>query len=290
MKAEAINFWKAMSRCDELRAKVVCSESWIEAIIIKSGDNGRDFHYLPGIYPPRGSKTPMQTCPACKRICPQAGPKGSPCCDCQTEKEVEDFKNWSEHPQRRELWPDLKRRWWRSFLGYDPVRGWWYTTSACNYKGFMDNPTVGWLGGMGLGQYAEDLTKAEDGSAIYQDEDGGPVTSDERGPGGGIFDPFVTREIALRRLGWKAKKGIGRSAGCRLLLLTETKTSLKKDEPSLQKEIDYFHETGRVIPSARRYSRHTPYLPSPEDYDSQTAYAKDVDRDSDIDYEDVLGW
>ena len=60
---------------------------------------------------------------------------------------------------------------------------------------------------------------------------------------------FPTRNVSINS---------GRSAGCELDLLSAT-------EAVLRKEIGYFQQHGRIVPSARRFSRPRPHLRAPED-------------------------
>jgi len=277
--AKAIGFWTALDRRNRLRDGVVCSEPWLETVVRPSAD-GQTWLYLPEVYPPGGGKTLMRNCPACGRICPPSGADGSPCCDCRTEKEQRGFLKWALQRRQRELLPDLRRRWWRS---------------AISYADFVERPTAGLLGGLCLGQPGEDTAEEEEGNAFCADAEG-PSTSDEKGQTGSISDPVASREIALRRLGWNpsrrtrrtdwrtVKREKGRCPGCQFLLLPEGKGKL-------QEEIAYYREHGRIRPSARRYSRHNPYLPALEDYDSPIAYSEDTDPDAvAIDVEAVLDW
>jgi hypothetical protein len=266
--AETIRQQQRDALCKMLCERGWCSWPWAEACVSWNAVDGK-WDLLPGVFPPGGAETLMQECPICKRVCPPNGADGSSCCDCQTEKEERDFLKWAIHGQNRELLPNLGRLWWRS---------------AISYADFMERPTAGLLGGSCLEQSAEGMTGAAEGNAFYADADG-PTTSDERGRTNNVTDPRLALQIALRRLNPRKKEG--RCPGCQILLLPES-------ENVLQEEIAYFETNGRVRPSARRYSRHYPYLPAPEDYDLPAAYAEDaedVDPDSQaIDAQAACTW
>ncbi len=245
-----------------LREKTCCSEPWVEAIVTP-GPGGQFWCFLPYLYPPGGGETLMRECPACKRICPPNGPVGAPCCDCETETAEVAFRARLQEPGSTWLKEELRRRWWRTFLAYDSVKGWWYSSSAISYAAFMDWPTGGLLGGQCLEQRGGELTATEEGNAFYADDSADPpTTSDERPQVNNVTDPRVSLQIALNRLNPpKRERGV-RAPGCELLLLPET---LKR----LRKEITYYREKGQVIPSARRYTKPVPYEPAPEDFDRE---------------------
>ena len=309
MKAKAIDFLDAAQHRNRLRKEVVCSEPWVETIVAPLPE-GQGWLFAPDLYPPGGSALAraqvtepglhiggfdpvfsdeddppgrfppvgsryyvfrrriyirgMQQCRSCKRVCPPNGAGGSPCCDCQTEKKERDFLKRALHRQCRELLPDLRRLWWRS---------------AISYADFMDRPTAGLLGGLCLEQDGEELPEAEEGSAFYADADR-PTTSDERPQISNVSDPRVALQIALRRLDPPKKERGVRAPGCQIVLVPETAKRLRK-------EMAYYREKARIMPSARRYSRHNPYLPAREDYDSAAelsaipasdAYAADAEE------------
>ena len=266
MSGRRIDFLTAARYQRGLRDKVICSESWVESIVKPSAD-GQTWLYLPDDYPPGGGETLMRDCPTCRRICPPAGADGSPCCDCQTEKEQRGFLKWALHRQRRELLPELRRRWWGS---------------AICYADFMDRPTAGLLGGLCLEQYGEPTTEATEGNALYFDDlVDSPTASDERSQSNAVTDPRLSLEIARRRLN-PPKKELGvRASGCQIVLLPE-------DEHVLLKEIAYLGRTGRIMPSACRYTRHNPYLIAPEDFtyrDETPAQAAAIDTYEASDWE-----
>ncbi|MFW6028556.1 MAG: hypothetical protein ACOC9Q_03435 [bacterium] len=91
------------------------------------------------------------------------------------------------------------------------------------------------------------MTEAEDGCPYDTREfDGGA----ERAPGSMAGELSIALEIARRCLDPPEKED-ARAPGCQLVLLPESKMRLLA-------EIAYFRKNKKVMPSSKRYSRHSP--------------------------------
>lgn len=98
----------------------------------------------------------------------------------------------------------------------------------------------------------------DQGSALCFDaEDDGPDKTR-----GSLTGPLA-RAAFGRLFGGKREEGV-RAPGCRLVLLVQ-------DDEQAQKEIAYYRKTGRIMPSARRYSQANPHRRAPEDEDKQVS-------------------
>lgn len=288
MTAQAIDFRTAAGRRPQLR-DVVCSEPWVESIIAPAPD-GTDWRYLPDIYPPGREKTQMRVCPACRRICPPAGGDGQPCCDCQTEQEEDRYIEWIVRRERRELREDIARLWWRSAI---PIADQPFIISRDwkrkKRKAKDRSPTTEFAGAclsdgggppLPIEFFGREWVKAVDGCPYDTRE---LLEDGELGRGSETRGIRIALEIARRRLD-PPKKEKGRAPGCQVLLLPES-------EKALRKEIAYFKAKRRVMPSARRYSRHSPYMLAPEDFDSWTRYCRiREDEAESLNAESAVAW
>lgn len=288
MTAQAIDFQTAAGRRAQLRA-VLCSEPWVESIIAPAPD-GATWRYMPDAYPPGGDKTKMRDCPACRRICPPAGGSGQPCCDCQTEQAEDGYIEWIVRRERRELREDIARLWWRSAL---PIADRPFIISRDwrrKKRMAKDRAPITELAGACLGDGGRPaLPVAIFGRKWVKAVEGCPYDTrelfEEGEPGGGSETRGIriALEIARRRLD-PPKKEKGRAPGCQVLLLPES-------EKALLKEIAYFKAKRRIMPSTRRYSRHTPYILAPEDFDSWTRYCRvREDEAESLDVESAVAW
>lgn len=277
MTAQAINFLTALQRRRQLR-DVVCSEPWVESIIAPA-PNGTEWRYLPEVYPPGGDETKMCVCPACRRICPPTVADGQ-CCDCQTEQEEDRYIEWIVRRERRELREDIARLWWRSESPYadQPFiisRDW-----KMKKRKAKDRSAITGFAGACLGDEGGPLTDAEEGCPYNMRE---LYDAGEPDRGSQTQGARIALEIARRRLD-PPKKEKGRAPGCQVLLLPES-------QEALTKEIAYFKTKHRVMPSARRYSRHNPYILAPEDFDTRTLYCRvREDEVEALDAESVVAW
>ncbi len=168
MTPKPIDFWTALHRKKRLREDVVCSEPWLDEIVTPAAAP-QTWLYHAHLYPPGAEATLMRQCPTCRRICPPAGTKDSPCCDCQMEREQRQFLKWALHRQRRELLPELRRLWWHSSLGYDCQAKRWHSTSAITYDDYVVHPQTGLLGERLAAHFAGGRIQAEQGKTFYAD-------------------------------------------------------------------------------------------------------------------------
>ena len=272
MTARGMDFETALRRRRRLRAEVVCSEPWVEAIV-QPGDETDAWLYLPDVFPPGGAATAMRLCPVCRRIAPPSIQPG-PCCDCQVEQEERAFGKWLLRRERRDLLAELGRLWWRSAIPYadQPI--------AIVRRRTKSRAPSNRYGGASLGGDDAPLTEAEEGCPYDTRELGGGA---ESAPGSMAGELSIALEIARRRLD-PPKKEDARAPGCQLVLLPESKTRLLAEIAYCRK-----NKNKKVMPSAKRYSRH--YLRAPEDWDTSTRLSQDVDPETtSIDAEDASFW
>jgi hypothetical protein len=273
MTTGAMDFETALRRRRRLREEVVCSEPWVEEIV-QPGKGLDSWRYLPEAFPPGGAATAMRLCPICKRIAPPSVQQGPCCCDCRIEQEERRFGKWLLRRERRDLLAELGRLWWRSAVPYADL------PIAVIRRRRKNRAPLNRFGGAALSTDTVPLTEAEEGCPYDTREVGGGGEGD-RGNRPGEFS--IALEIARRRLDLP-KKEEARASGCQLLLLPESKTKLRE-------EITYCRKNGKVMPSARRYSRHSPYMRAPEDEDTPTRLSADVDAEATmIDAEDATMW
>ena len=273
MTAGGMDFETALRRRRRLREEVVCSGPWVEAII-QPGEGTDSWRYLPDVFPPGGADTAMRLCPICKRIAPPSIRPEPVCCDCRIEREERVFGKWLLRRKRRELLAELGRLWWRSAIPYadQPI--------AVVRRRRKNRTPSNRFGGASLSTDSAPLTAAEEGCPYDTRElDGGGEL--DRGSMAGELS--IAMEIARRRLD-PPKKEDAWASGCQLVLLPESKTKLLA-------EIAYYRKNSKVMPSAKRYSRHSPYMRAPEDSDSPTRLSEDVDLETtSIDAEDAVVW
>ena len=274
MTARGMDFETALRRRRRLRAEVVCSEPWVEAIV-QPGDETDCWLYLPDVFPPGGAATAMRLCPVCERIAPPSIQLGPCCCDCQVEQEERTFGKWLLRRERRDLLAELGRLWWRSAIPYadQPI--------AVVRRRRRNRAPSNRYGGAALSAGDAHMTEAED-DCLYdtREFDGGA----ERAPGSMAGELSIALEIARRRLD-PPKQEDARAPGCQFVLLPESKMRLLA-------EIAYCRKNnGKVMPSAKRYTRHSPYLRAPEDWDTPTRLSQDVDLETtSVDAEDASFW
>jgi hypothetical protein len=270
----AMDFETALRRRRHLREEVVCSEPWVEAIV-RPGEGTDSWRYLPDVFPPGGAATAMRLCPICERLAPPSTQPEPCCCDCRIEQEERVFGKWLLRRERRDLLAELGGLWWRSAVPYADL-----PVAVVHHRRKNRAPTNR-FGGAALSTDAAPMAEAEEGCPYDTRElDDG---RDEGDRGNGPAEFSIALEIARRRLD-PPKKEAARASGCQLVLLPESKTKLMA-------EISYYRKNKRVIPSAKRYSRHSPYLEAPEDWDTPTRLSPGVDLEATVtDTEDAIIW
>lgn len=273
MTIRTMDFETALRRRRSLRNEVVCSEPWVEAIIepVEGMDH---WQYLPDVYPPGGAATAMRPCSICERVAPPSAQEEACCCDCLIEQEERLFGKWLLRRERRDLLAELGRLWWRSAIPCADL-----PVAVIRRRRRKRAPTNR-LGGAALSTDTLPLTEAEEGCPYDTRELDGEVEGD-RGSGPGELS--VALEIARHRLD-PPKKEEARASGGQIVLLPESETGLLA-------EIAYYRKHGEMMPSAKRYSRHNPYLEAPEDWDSPTGLSADRDIEATMtDAEDAIIW
>ncbi len=223
----------------KLLQSTFCSLPWLAASFEPVQKDGQVlYRYRGGAYPPGGKRSRMRRCTTCGRTCPPNRIPASPCADCETQANQDEFLS------RLRAWPGCE-------LGVDLQRRWW--SRRFTWAEFMANP----MGYVVPGQDAEEPfaspTEAEEGCAFDISEwSDGPLASEHHPRKHSLADHRVALAIALRRLNPKKKEYGLRHPGCQVLLLPEERDGLKR-------EISYFRRNGRIIPSARRHGH--PYRP-----------------------------
>ncbi|MBN2584947.1 MAG: hypothetical protein JXL80_17925 [Planctomycetes bacterium] len=273
MTTRVMDFETALRRRRHLREEVVCSEPWVEAMV-QPADGMDHWRYLADVFPPGGPATAMRLCPTCERLAPPSVQPEPCCCDCRIEQEERVFGKWLLRRERRDLLAELGRLWWRSAVPYADL------PVAVVHRRKKNRAPTNRFGGAALSTDVAPLTEAEEGCPYDTRELDGEGEGDRGGEPG---ESSIALEIARRRLD-PPKKEAARASGCQLVLLPESKTMLMA-------EITYYRKHKRVMPSARRYSRHSPYLEAPEDWDTPTRLSPGVDPEATMtDAEDAIIW
>ena len=254
MDVAIINLGQAVLRRGRLRGTkeepgVICSEWWIEQIVVPAGDG--QWEYRRGVYPPGNGETSMINCPACGRICPPPSPGQSICRDCEVEKTQEWLSGRLAELSRRD--PEMARQ-----LG----RLWWPRISYGRFAKGLSNSVVAYYGS------EEDETEEDEEEEDMMEEEGetsDPSDDDKETP----FDIQEWRESSgydepLKRREGRYAKGAaavvavdksrgslidrirsrGVAPGCSLRMLSEK-------EKDLMKEINHFTDEGEVYPSTQ---------------------------------------
>jgi len=231
-----------------------CSARWLAASFETVHQEGQVlYRYRRGAYPPGGKQSLMRKCPACGRMRTPDGVPGSACCDCESEAAQATSLARLRTGPGRDLAADLQRRWW-------PRR--------VTYAEFVASPTAGAVLGQDEGGLSVPETETQEGCAFdFAEWSDGPLVPEDRPQRSSLGDYRVALAIALRRLS-PPKREVGRHPGCQVVLLPETPEALGR-------EIAYYRRTGRIVPSARRYSH--PYRPEPLDSREQTLSRADLD-------------
>jgi hypothetical protein len=254
-------------------AGVVCSQPWLEHLL---SYNGQGWHFDRTCYPPGGQQTAMQECNRCGRIAPTQSQDVALCVDCVEEAAEHQFhQRWQRAPVY--LRAGLLARWWAS----RDVSGeqWMPRRSdspvetpelvvrrklAPSSFRFYDPIARKSLAGLPVA-VAEKLWRAVQAVAGRVVDSTRAITTTLRR----IISLAGTWRIRTQRrclilqtpircycLLRYERDGLiqpdtlngRRAVGCHIPLLPDSQNAL-------QREIHYFHEHGKIIPSARRELR-----------------------------------
>ena len=118
--AEEIGIVEAAQLMEEL-LKVLCSQPWLNEILVPLSPRRDRWRYDPEAMPPG-----MILCPSCNRRCPPHTLGLPLCCDCEVERSQEwlDSRITALLGFDQEFGYQLARRWWRRISYVDFVEGW----------------------------------------------------------------------------------------------------------------------------------------------------------------------